>query len=62
MSGQAEPAPPDAAPGIIIAFLFTDLAGSTRLWEEVPDAMSAALRRHDAILGEAIASSRRLVG
>ncbi len=33
-----------------VAFLFTDIEGSTRLWEEQPEAMRAALRRHDAIL------------
>ena len=37
-----------------LTFLFTDLEGSTRLWEQFPDAMQVALRRHDAILREAI--------
>ncbi len=32
------------------SFLFTDLVGSTRLWEEHPEAMVDALARHDAIL------------
>ncbi len=40
-----------------IAFLFTDLEGSTRLWEQHPDAMKAALARHDAILRAAIEAS-----
>ena len=40
------------------AFLFTDIEASTRLWEEHPDAMAAALARHDAILVEAIARAR----
>ncbi|MCJ7672422.1 MAG: adenylate/guanylate cyclase domain-containing protein, partial [Acidimicrobiia bacterium] len=35
-------------------FLFTDLEGSTRLWEEHPDAMRAALARHDEILRDAV--------
>src|SRR6266542_5025371 len=39
------------------AFLFTDLAGSTQLWERFPDAMKGALPRHDAILREAIEGS-----
>ncbi len=37
-----------------ITFLFTDLEGSTRLWEQFPEAMKGALGRHDAILREAI--------
>lgn len=40
-----------------LAFLFTDLAGSTQLWERFPQTMSKALERHDAILQEAILSS-----
>jgi len=31
-------------------YLFTDIAGSTRLWEEHPTAMAEALARHDSIL------------
>ncbi len=37
-----------------VTFLFTDLEGSTRLWEEHPEAMQDALARHDAIVREAI--------
>jgi predicted ATPase/class 3 adenylate cyclase len=33
-----------------VTFLFTDLEGSTRLWEAHPDAMQVALARHDEIL------------
>ncbi len=42
-------------PSGTITFLFTDIEGSTRLWEEHPDAMRAALARHDALLREEIA-------
>jgi predicted ATPase/class 3 adenylate cyclase len=35
-------------------YLFTDIAGSTRLWEEHPTVMAEALARHDSILLEAI--------
>jgi predicted ATPase/class 3 adenylate cyclase len=40
-----------------ITFLFTDLEASTRLWEQFPDGMKDALKRHDAILRGAIESS-----
>jgi len=39
-----------------VTFLFTDLEGSTRLWQDHPDAMKAALARHDEILRDAITS------
>jgi predicted ATPase/class 3 adenylate cyclase len=35
-------------------FLFTDIEGSTRLWEEHGDAMATALARHDEMLNSAI--------
>jgi len=38
-------------------FLFTDIEGSTRLWEEHGDAMAAALARHDEILNQAVAQA-----
>jgi class 3 adenylate cyclase len=37
-----------------VTFLFTDLEGSTRLWEEHPEAMRRALARHDAVLRLAV--------
>jgi predicted ATPase/class 3 adenylate cyclase len=37
-----------------ITFLFTDVEGSTSLWETYPTAMSEALSRHDEILSSAI--------
>jgi predicted ATPase/class 3 adenylate cyclase len=37
-----------------ITLLFTDVEGSTRLWEDQPEEMAAALRRHDEILRAAI--------
>jgi predicted ATPase/class 3 adenylate cyclase len=37
-----------------VTFWFTDLEVSTRLWDQEPDAMSAALARHDAILRDAV--------
>jgi predicted ATPase/class 3 adenylate cyclase len=41
-------------PSGTVTFLFTDLEGSTRSWEENPDAMRVALARHDQILREAV--------
>jgi predicted ATPase/class 3 adenylate cyclase len=41
-------------PSGTVTFLFTDLEGSTRLWESHPEAMRPALARHDAIVRNAI--------
>jgi hypothetical protein len=43
-----------ALPAGEITFLFTDIEGSTRRWEQRPAAMRVALARHDALLREAI--------
>jgi len=40
-----------------VTFLYTDIEGSTTRWERWPDAMKAAVERHDAILRQAIASA-----
>lgn len=37
-----------------VTFLFTDIEGSTRLWEKYPAAMGAVLARHDALIRDAI--------
>jgi class 3 adenylate cyclase len=36
-------------------FLFTDIEGSTKLWQEHQDTMTGALNRHHALLHESIA-------
>ena len=41
-----------------VAFLITDIEGSTRLWERDAVAMRRALERHNALLGAAIAAHR----
>src|SRR3981189_234990 len=33
-----------------VTFLFTDIEGSTRLWEQHPDATRQALARHDLLI------------
>ena len=43
-------------PGGTVTFLFTDIEGSTALWEQDRQAMAAAVERHFALLGEAVAA------
>lgn len=38
-------------PSAVTAFLFTDIEGSTRLWEDEPERMRPALARHDVLVG-----------
>src|SRR5262249_32087380 len=45
----------------MVTFLFTDIEGSTRLWERYPDETPAALGRHDSILHQAIADQEGVV-
>ena len=48
-------------PSGTVTFLLTDLEGSTRIWEQDPDAMRAAMVRHDELLEKAIAGNRGFV-
>jgi class 3 adenylate cyclase len=41
-------------PSGVVTFLFTDIEGSTSVWEQHPQAMTVALARHDAIIRQAI--------
>jgi class 3 adenylate cyclase len=43
-------------PSGTVTFLFTDIEGSTRLWERDGDVMSRALVRHNELLDNAIAA------
>src|SRR6516165_2532924 len=43
-----------AAPSGVVTFLFTDVEGSTRRWENDANAMRAALAAHDEVLRSAI--------
>lgn len=40
----------------MLFYLFTDIEGSTRLWEKFPDAMSESLSVHDRILADVISN------
>ena len=58
-SPGVSPAGPGASVGAelpagTVTFLLTDIEGSTRLWETAPDAMEAALERHNHLLAEVI--------
>ena len=37
----------------VVTFLFTDVEGSTRLWQDAPEVMAQALRTHDRVIEEA---------
>jgi class 3 adenylate cyclase len=50
-----------ARPSGTVTFLFTDIQGSTRLWEQHPETVRAALARHDALLQQAIPGHNGLV-
>src|SRR5438067_850227 len=41
-------------PSGTVTFLFTDIEGSTPLWEQYPQAMASALARHHAMVRAAI--------
>jgi predicted ATPase/class 3 adenylate cyclase/Tfp pilus assembly protein PilF len=41
-----------------VTFLFTDIEGSSKLWEQYPDAMSAVLAQHNALLRQVIEAHR----
>ena len=40
-----------------VTFLFTDVEGSTKLWERYPEAMPATMARHDEVLRGVMESS-----
>ena len=44
-----------------VTFLFTDIEGSTRRWEQQPDAMRDAVARHETLLRQAIEGHRGYV-
>jgi class 3 adenylate cyclase len=61
-SADMTPAPPlSGRPRGTVTFLFTDIEGSPRLWEDGRTAMSEALERHDTLLRKAIADSQGVI-
>lgn len=46
-----------AIPSGTVTLLFTDIEGSTRLWEQHPEAMATALERHDTVMRTVIESA-----
>lgn len=44
-----------------VTFLFTDIEGSSKLWEQYPEAMSAALAQHNALLRRVIETHKGYV-
>ncbi|MEO8357454.1 MAG: adenylate/guanylate cyclase domain-containing protein [Chloroflexota bacterium] len=48
-------------PAGTVTFLFTDIEGSTQLWEKHPQEMRSALAQHDSILQNAITSHKGYV-
>lgn len=50
-----------ALPTGTLTFLFTDVEGSTRLWEAHPQAMRGVMARHDALLTQAFAQHQGIV-
>ncbi|HEY5095137.1 MAG TPA: adenylate/guanylate cyclase domain-containing protein [Candidatus Eremiobacteraceae bacterium] len=50
--------PAGVYPSGTISFLFSDIEGSTKRWDEQPDAMQHALRRHDDLMRAAIRAHR----
>ncbi len=46
--------PPTSKPTGTVTFLFTEVEGSTKMWERNPSVMQKALSRHDEILRSAI--------
>lgn len=49
------------APSGVVTYLFTDIEGSTRLWEREPERMPRALAHHDVIVRAAVEGHRGTV-
>ena len=51
----------NALPSGTVTVLFTDIEGSTRLFQQHPDAMKVAIARHHALLERAIGTHEQLL-
>ncbi len=51
---RKQDAPASGLPSGTVTFLFTDIEGSTPLWEQMPEAMRVSVAQHHAILRDAI--------
>jgi predicted ATPase/class 3 adenylate cyclase len=64
LAGMNDSQTPEAEslPRGTVTFVFTDVEGSTRLYEQRPDAMREAMARHDAVVEQSVgANAGRLV-
>ena len=63
MEPQTLPSNQESAlyPSGTVTFLFTDLEQSSMLWDQNPQAMEAALARHDAILRDGVEAHQGLI-
>lgn len=52
---------PQNLPSGTLTFLFTDIVGSTQLWEQHPHQMPGAMARHDALIESAVKQHAGLV-
>jgi class 3 adenylate cyclase len=48
-------------PTVVVTLIFTDVEGSTRLWEQHPEAMHQAMTRHDELIKASVASNSGVV-
>ena len=53
-AATARAVPAAGVPTGVITLLFTDIVGSSRMWEEHPSSMSEALARHDELIPKTI--------
>src|SRR6186997_888150 len=57
----AQSSVPALPPHGTVTFLFTDIVGSTRLWEQHADLMGSTVARHEALLRQAVTEASGLV-